>query len=153
MCIRDRFTSVVFMPPKFTCLLLRSSLLSTRHACGGTRPCLLYTSPGNRPCARCTPCRSLPFLTTSCWSWNSTRRTAAVAEPLIYCLIGPKWHEAATYLPLICISMSLYPLHAINLNLSLIHISMPTKWPIVSSVFRCTMHCVKTIFAEFSTAF
>jgi len=41
----------------------------------------------------------------------------AVAEPLIYCLIGPKWHEAATYMPLICISMSLYPLHAINLNM------------------------------------
>lgn len=41
----------------------------------------------------------------------------AVAEPLIYCLIGAKWHEAATYLPLICISMSLYPLHAINLNM------------------------------------
>lgn len=41
----------------------------------------------------------------------------AVAEPLIYCLIGPKWHEAATYLPLICITTSLYPLHAINLNM------------------------------------
>lgn len=41
----------------------------------------------------------------------------AVAEPMIYCLIGPKWHEAATFLPLICISMSLYPLHAINLNM------------------------------------
>ena len=41
----------------------------------------------------------------------------AVAEPLIYCLIGPQWHEAATFLPLICISMSLYPLHAINLNM------------------------------------
>ena len=41
----------------------------------------------------------------------------AVSEPLIYCLIGPQWHEAATYLPLICISMSLYPLHAINLNM------------------------------------
>lgn len=41
----------------------------------------------------------------------------AVAEPFIYCLIGPKWHEAATYLPFICISMSLYPLHAINLNM------------------------------------
>ena len=41
----------------------------------------------------------------------------AVAEPLIYCLIGPKWYEAATYLPLICVSMSLYPLHAINLNM------------------------------------
>ena len=41
----------------------------------------------------------------------------AVAEPLIYCLIGAKWHEAATYLPYICVSMSLYPLHAINLNM------------------------------------
>ena len=41
----------------------------------------------------------------------------AVAEPLIYCLIGPRWHEAATYLPLICISMAFYPLHAINLNM------------------------------------
>lgn len=41
----------------------------------------------------------------------------AVAEPLIYCLIGPQWHEAATFLPLICVSMSLYPLHSINLNM------------------------------------
>ena len=40
-----------------------------------------------------------------------------VAEPLIYCLIGPQWHQAATFLPLICISLSLYPLHAINLNM------------------------------------
>lgn len=41
----------------------------------------------------------------------------AVAEPLIYCLIGPQWQQAASFLPLICISMSLYPLHAINLNM------------------------------------
>lgn len=41
----------------------------------------------------------------------------AVSEPLIYTLIGTKWYEAATYLPLICLSMSLYPLHAINLNI------------------------------------
>ena len=41
----------------------------------------------------------------------------AVSEPLLYCLIGPQWYEAAVYLPLICISMSLYPLHAINLNM------------------------------------
>ena len=41
----------------------------------------------------------------------------AVAEPMIYTLIGTKWHIAATFLPLICISMSLYPLHAINLNI------------------------------------
>lgn len=41
----------------------------------------------------------------------------AVSEPLIHCLIGEKWHQAALFLPLICISMSLYPLHAINLNM------------------------------------
>ena len=41
----------------------------------------------------------------------------AISEPLLYCLIGPKWHEAAVYLPLICISGSLYPLYAINLNM------------------------------------
>lgn len=41
----------------------------------------------------------------------------SISEPLLFCLIGPKWHEAATYLPLICISGSLYPLHAINLNM------------------------------------
>ena len=41
----------------------------------------------------------------------------AVSEPLIYCMIGPKWHEASTYLPLICLSSTLYPLHAINLNM------------------------------------
>ena len=41
----------------------------------------------------------------------------AISEPLLYCLIGPKWHEAATYLPLICIAGSTYPLHALNLNM------------------------------------
>ena len=41
----------------------------------------------------------------------------AISEPLIYCLIGPKWHMAATFLPLICIYRSIYPLHAINLNM------------------------------------
>lgn len=41
----------------------------------------------------------------------------AISEPLIYCLIGPKWHEASKYLPLICVSASLYPIHAINLNM------------------------------------
>lgn len=41
----------------------------------------------------------------------------AISEPLLYCLIGPKWHDAAMYLPLVCIAGSLYPLHAINLNM------------------------------------
>ena len=44
----------------------------------------------------------------------------AVSEPLLYCLIGPKWHEAATYLPLICIAGSLYPLHAMNCNMLIV---------------------------------
>ena len=42
---------------------------------------------------------------------------AAISEPLIFCLIGPQWAEATSYLPLICFSMLLYPLHSINLNM------------------------------------
>lgn len=41
----------------------------------------------------------------------------AVSEPFIYCLIGPQWNQAASFMPLICVSLSLYPLHAINLNM------------------------------------
>lgn len=41
----------------------------------------------------------------------------AVSESLIYCLIGPKWHEATVFLPLICVAGSMYPLHSINLNM------------------------------------
>lgn len=52
------------------------------------------------------------FVTTVC-----IISLGAVAEPLIYCLIGPNWHQAATFLPFICVSMSLFPLHAINLNM------------------------------------
>lgn len=41
----------------------------------------------------------------------------AISEPLIHWLLGEKWHKAALFLPLICLNMSLYPLHAINLNM------------------------------------
>jgi len=41
----------------------------------------------------------------------------AISEPLLYCLIGSQWHDAAVYLPLICIAGSAYPLQAINLNM------------------------------------
>ena len=41
----------------------------------------------------------------------------AVSEPLLYCLIGEKWHEAATFLPLICFVGASYPLHALNLSM------------------------------------
>lgn len=44
----------------------------------------------------------------------------AVSEPLLFCLIGEKWHDAATYLPLICIIGASYPLHAINLNMLMV---------------------------------
>ena len=45
---------------------------------------------------------------------------SAVSEPLLYCLIGEKWHQAATYLPLICMVGVFYPLHAINLNMLMV---------------------------------
>ena len=41
----------------------------------------------------------------------------AVAEPLLYMLIGGQWSEAARYLQIIVFSACLYPLHAINLNM------------------------------------
>ena len=41
----------------------------------------------------------------------------AVAEPLLYVLIGDQWSEAAGYLRIIVFSACLYPLHAINLNM------------------------------------
>jgi len=42
---------------------------------------------------------------------------AAVSEPLILSLVGEKWIDAVTYLPLICFTVFLYPVHAINLNM------------------------------------
>ena len=56
--------------------------------------------------------KTMMFITATCMLF-----LGAISEPLLYCLIGPKWHEAAIYLPLICITGSLYPLHAINLNM------------------------------------
>lgn len=41
----------------------------------------------------------------------------AVAEPLLYVLLGSQWTEAAGYLHIIVFSACLYPLHAINLNM------------------------------------
>lgn len=42
---------------------------------------------------------------------------AAVAKPMILVLIGDQWLIAAMFLPIICLQMMLYPLHAINLNM------------------------------------
>ena len=55
--------------------------------------------------------------TTMFVSANGLFFLGAISEPLIYCLIGPKWHQASTFLPIICVTASLYPLHAINLNM------------------------------------
>ncbi|KAF5074574.1 Polysaccharide biosynthesis protein [anaerobic digester metagenome] len=42
---------------------------------------------------------------------------AAIAKPLVYILIGPKWLPSVSYLQIMCFSGMLYPLHAINLNI------------------------------------
>lgn len=42
---------------------------------------------------------------------------AAVAKPMILVLIGEKWTGCIPFLILICIHGSMYPLHAINLNM------------------------------------
>lgn len=40
----------------------------------------------------------------------------AVSKSLIVMLIGEKWIEASVYLQILCFSMMLFPLHALNLN-------------------------------------
>ena len=42
---------------------------------------------------------------------------AAVSQPMIQVLVGDQWLIAATFLPIICLQMVLYPLHAMNLNI------------------------------------
>lgn len=42
---------------------------------------------------------------------------ASISYPLIHVLIGEKWDMAASFLPLICISFTFYPLHSINMNM------------------------------------
>lgn len=42
---------------------------------------------------------------------------AAIAKPMVLVLIGEKWLPCVVFLQLICFSMMLYPLHALNLNM------------------------------------
>ena len=42
---------------------------------------------------------------------------AAVSKSMIQVLVGDQWLIAAGFLPIICLQMMLYPLHAINLNM------------------------------------
>ena len=41
----------------------------------------------------------------------------AIAKPMILCLIGEQWLPSVPFLQILCFSMMLYPLHAINLNM------------------------------------
>lgn len=41
---------------------------------------------------------------------------AAISKPLIFTLIGVKWEMATTILPILCLSLMIHPLHALNLN-------------------------------------
>lgn len=42
---------------------------------------------------------------------------AAIAKPMVLVLIGDKWLPCVAFLQILCFSMMLYPLHAINLNM------------------------------------
>lgn len=42
---------------------------------------------------------------------------AAIAKPMIEVLVGNQWLIAASFLPIICFRMMLYPLQALNLNM------------------------------------
>ena len=42
---------------------------------------------------------------------------AAISKPMIQVLVGDQWLVAAGFLPIICLRMMLYPLHALNLNM------------------------------------
>ncbi len=42
---------------------------------------------------------------------------AAVAHSLVLTLIGTKWLQSIPYLQLLCLSLMLYPLHSLNLNI------------------------------------
>ena len=55
--------------------------------------------------------------TTMLVTFSCMLMLAAVAKPMILCLIGEKWLQAAVFLQIVCFSSMLYPLHAINLNM------------------------------------
>lgn len=42
---------------------------------------------------------------------------AAMSKPLVLTLLGEKWMVATTFLPLLCLTMVLYPIGVINLNM------------------------------------
>lgn len=42
---------------------------------------------------------------------------AACAKSMVFCFVGEKWLDCVPMLQIVCFSMMLYPLHAINLNM------------------------------------
>ena len=42
---------------------------------------------------------------------------SACSKPLIFVLIGEKWEQAASFLPIICLNFMFYPVRAINTNM------------------------------------
>jgi O-antigen/teichoic acid export membrane protein len=54
--------------------------------------------------------------TTMLPTFISMLMLAAISRPLILTLIGAKWEMATTILPILCFSLMLHPLHALNLN-------------------------------------
>lgn len=45
---------------------------------------------------------------------------AAISDNLIYVLLGPKWSDAAKYLPIICFQGVFYPINSLNLNILMV---------------------------------
>ena len=50
-------------------------------------------------------------------SFTGMLALAACSKPLIFVLIGEKWEQAASFLPILCLNFMLYPIRAINTNM------------------------------------
>ncbi len=50
-------------------------------------------------------------------SFTGMLALAACSQPLIFTLIGEKWAQAASFLPILCFNFMLYPIRAINTNM------------------------------------
>lgn len=55
--------------------------------------------------------------TTMLLSFTGMLALAACSKPLIYVLIGGKWEQAASFLPILCLNFMFYPIRAINTNM------------------------------------
>ena len=71
----------------------------------------------------------------------------AVSEPLIYCLIGPKWYEASLYLPFLCIIGAFYPLIAINMNM--LAVQGRSDWSLIIEIVKKLLDLVPLLFGAF----